>query len=93
MSSEGLFIVISELFKCVVDGFYNVSTSLTIGCEFDMSSEGLPEKAAEEGWYKADDGTFNFAAVFSEPQKDSGNTTDRRDKGRQLLEKLTATSK
>lgn len=76
-----------------VDGFYNISTGLTIGCDFDMSSEGLSEKAAEEGWYKADNGALNFASVFSESQKDTGSTADRRDKGRLLLEKLTASSK
>ena len=78
------------------EGFYNISTTLTLGCEFDLSSEGLKEKATEEGLYQPGGDPFNFADVFSEPQRapgDDADTPDRREKGRKLLEKLTAKSK
>ncbi|XP_061179878.1 secernin-2-like [Saccostrea echinata] len=76
--------------KVIKDGFYNISTTPTIGCDFDMSSEDLVERCIKEGLYITDSGPFNFAAIFSDPQRDEGGTADRRDKGRQLLEKFTA---
>lgn len=77
--------------KIIKDGYYNISTSLTLGSDFDMSSEGLVEKAKGEGLYQPDSGPFDFAAVFSVPQGgEEGDQADRRDKGKQLMEKLTA---
>lgn len=64
-----------------------------MGSDFDMSSEGLVEKAKGEGLYQPDSGPFDFAAVFSVPQGgEEGDQADRRDKGKQLMEKLTAKS-
>lgn len=66
---------------------------MTLGSDFDMSSEGLVEKAKGEGLYQPDSGPFDFAAVFSVPQGgEEGDQADRRDKGKQLMEKLTAKS-
>ncbi|XP_062605549.1 secernin-2-like isoform X2 [Saccostrea cucullata] len=76
--------------KVIRDGFYNISTTPTIGCDFDMSSEDLVERSIQEGLYITDSGPFNFAAVFSDPRRSEGDTADRRDKGRELLEKFTA---
>lgn len=58
-----------------------------------MSSEGLVEKAKGEGLYQPDSRPFDFAAVFTVPQwEEEGDQADRRDKGKQLMEKLTAKS-
>lgn len=51
------------------------------------------EKAKGEGLYQPDSGPFDFAAAFSVPQgEEEGDQADRRDKGKQLMEKLTAKS-
>lgn len=51
------------------------------------------EKAKVEGLYQPDSGPFDFASVFSVPQgEEEGDQADRRDKGKQLMEKLTAKS-
>lgn len=64
-----------------------------MGSDFDMSSEGLVEKAKGEGLHQPDSGPFDFAATFSVPQgEEEGDQADRRDKGKQLMEKLTAKS-
>jgi dipeptidase len=39
----------------------------TIETEYDKAGEGLVEYAVEQGWYKPEDGPFNFKFVYGEP--------------------------
>ena len=50
-----------------LDGVRNISNLLSIGTKIDAMSDGLKEYATENGWWKPDDGDFDFAKVYSAP--------------------------
>ncbi|OQR74232.1 secernin-2-like [Tropilaelaps mercedesae] len=49
----------------ITSGYRNISNSLSIGTSFDLSSEGLKEKAQSEGLWDGS-GEFDFSKVFSD---------------------------
>ncbi|XP_022670118.1 secernin-2-like isoform X2 [Varroa jacobsoni] len=64
----------------ISSGFRNISNSLTIGTSFDLSSEGLKEKAQTAGFWDGN-GEFDFSKVFSD-----GDVCSRYEAGKKLLE-------
>lgn len=64
----------------VTSGYRNISNSLSIGTAFDMSSDGLKEKAQAAGLFDGS-GDFDFAKVFSD-----GAACPRYEAGKKLLE-------
>ncbi|KAL4221953.1 Secernin-2 [Mactra antiquata] len=71
----------------VTEGVRNISNQLTITTKYDLSSSNLIEKATELGFYKSEDGAFNFARVFDESSLQSQNS--RFCNGRKLLKKYS----
>ncbi|XP_046549938.1 secernin-2-like [Haliotis rubra] len=72
-------------------GTYNISSTLTIGSAFDVSSSGLREKAKAEGYWKPEDGDFNFTKVFGASftgmsLSEAQVASNRLQKGKELLE-------
>ena len=51
------------------DEIHVEANEYTIETEYDLASEGLVEYAVEQGWYKAEDGPFNFKHVYGNPEE------------------------
>lgn len=64
----------------VSSGYRNISNSLSIGTNFELSSEGLKEKAQAAGLWDGS-GDFDFSKVFSD-----GEPAKRYEAGKKLLE-------
>ncbi|XP_041366483.1 secernin-3-like isoform X2 [Gigantopelta aegis] len=72
----------------VTEGVRNISNELSIGTKFDKSSSGLIDKVTALGWYKPDQGPFNFTKVFTEDDSIQFSTRYRR--GKQMLKDFSA---
>lgn len=58
----------------------------TIETEYDKAGEGLVEYAVEQGWYKVEDGPFNFRRVYGKPgELDDPRNVSRRYQGTYML--------
>jgi len=58
----------------------------TIETEYDMAGEGLVSYATEQGWYKEEDGPFNFKYVYGAPgELDRPRNISRRFQGTYML--------
>jgi len=58
----------------------------TIETEYDMASEGLVSYAAEQGWYREEDGPLNFKYVYGDPgELDRPRNISRRFQGTYML--------
>jgi hypothetical protein len=49
----------------VSDGVYSMSSILSIGTDYDLSSPGLQEAAQAEGHWKAEDGPLDFTKAYN----------------------------
>ncbi|XP_033761907.1 secernin-3-like [Pecten maximus] len=79
--------------KKFTSGVHNISSALSIDMEMDLTSPGLTEAAISAGYWKADQGTFNFAQAFDAEFSglslaETQLPSNRVKKGRELMEKM-----
>ena len=79
-------------------GILTVSSTLTIGTDADLKSDGLNDHAETCGCWKSEDGDLNFAKAFATEYggislSDSQRPENRLRRGRELLENMTKEGK
>ena len=68
------------------DEIWVTANRFKLGADYDLSSKGLVEDAAKNGWYDPKEGQFHFAESYGEPSKmNQGYDQDREDRVLEML--------